>query len=232
MARVSEEAEIFYLIEFGEVGIFHDGVQVGKLRPGGYFGTMALLDKGPYQFTYRALSKVTALTVARDKFDPLLRADTTLAHQVSSGAQERQLLREMPLFSSLSPQELAAIDTRLQHKNVQEGEVVVRQGDPRSDLFIVATGLIEVMMPDEAGVLEVNGRLGPGEHFGEYALFADTPYQATYRAAQDTELLLLDEEKFDELVADSERMLHYVEQIGSGRLIATRRRLGPSGLIS
>ena len=232
IARGGTDAELFYLIEFGDVGIFHDGAQVGTLRPGGYFGTNALLDKGAYQFTYKALTKVTALTVARDKFDPLLRADTTLANQVSSGARERQLLREMPLFSSLSPQELAAIDTRLRHKNFKSGEIVVRQGDPRSHLFIVAKGLIEVMVPDADGELVVNGRLGPGEHFGEYALFADTPYQATYRAAQDTELLLLDEEKFDELVDHSERMLHYVEQIGSGRLIATRRRLGPSGLIS
>lgn len=233
IAHQGREADVFYLIEFGEVGIFHEGVQVGTLRPGGYFGTMALLDSGPYQFTYRALTKVTALAVDRDKFDPLLRADTTLANQVSSGAQERQLLREMPLFSSLSPQELAAIDKRLKHKNIAAGEIVVQQGDPRSHLFIVANGLVDVITHDEnTGEDAVIGQLGAGEHFGEYALFADTPYQTTYRAAQDTELLLLDEAKFDELVAHSERMLHYVEQIGSGRLIATRRRLGPSALIS
>jgi CRP-like cAMP-binding protein len=74
--------------------------------------------------------------------------------------------------------------------------------------------------------------LGPGEHFGEYALFADTPYHASVRAVVDGRLLLLDEAKFDELVATCERMTHYVEQIGSGRLIATRRRATPAALIS
>ncbi|MCA9927071.1 MAG: cyclic nucleotide-binding domain-containing protein, partial [Anaerolineales bacterium] len=232
MAHAGAEAVAFYLIEFGTVGIFHEGMQVGTLHTGDYFGTMALLDRGPYQFTYRTLTKVTALTIDRDKFDPLLRADTTLAHQVSSGARERQLLREMPLFSSLSPQDLAAVDRRLTHQSASAGEIVVAEGTPRSHLYIIAEGVVEVLSEDEGGRNVVIGRLGPGEHFGEYALFADTAYQASYRAAVDTELLLLDEPKFDELVARSDRMLHYVEQIGSGRLIATRRRLGPSALIS
>ncbi|MCP5095330.1 MAG: hypothetical protein GY943_07255, partial [Chloroflexi bacterium] len=51
ITRAGNDAKTFYLIEFGEVGIFHDGVQVGKLTPGGYFGTNALLDSGSYQFT-------------------------------------------------------------------------------------------------------------------------------------------------------------------------------------
>ena len=78
----------------------------------------------------------------------------------------------------------------------------------------------------------VVGTLGPGEHFGEYALFADTPYVATYRATADSKLLLLDEPRFDQLVAECDLMSHYVEQIGSGRLISTRRRLGPAAIVS
>ncbi|MEJ2747743.1 MAG: cyclic nucleotide-binding domain-containing protein, partial [Anaerolineae bacterium] len=153
----------------------------------------------------------------------------TLAKQVSSGAESRRLLKQMPLFSSLSPQELAVIDTRLQRRRVKAGEIIVHEGQPRSHLFIVAKGRVEVLEGDEPGVV---GDLGPGEHFGEYALFADVPYTATYRAADDTELLLLDEPKFDELVAGCDQMSHYVAQIGSGRLMTTRRRLGPSAVLS
>ncbi|MCP5100366.1 MAG: cyclic nucleotide-binding domain-containing protein, partial [Chloroflexi bacterium] len=232
ITRAGNDAKTFYLIEFGEVGIFHDGVQVGKLTPGGYFGTNALLDSGSYQFTYRTLTRVQALAIDRDRFDPLLRADTTLAEQVSSGAKERNLLQQMPLFSSLSPQELATVDARLLHRNVAAGEEIVTQGDARSYLFIVADGQVDAVLVAETGEEELIGRLGAGEHFGEYALFADTPYQATYRASVDTSLLLLDEPKFDELVAQCDRMSHYVEQIGSGRLIATRRKLGPTSVLS
>lgn len=231
MARQGEEATKFYLLEEGEVAILHNGVQMGKLEPGGYFGTNALLDSGAYQFTYRTLSRVKALVIEREKFDPLLRADTTLSRQVNSGAAERQLLKQMPLFSSLSPQQLATVDARLQHQSVAAGETIVEQGQPRTHLFIVVSGAVDVLAQDGEEVVQI-GRLGAGEHFGEYALFADTPYQATYRAAEETKLLLLDEAKFDRLVADCDRMSHYVEQIGSGRLVATKRRLGVTAVLS
>jgi CRP-like cAMP-binding protein len=231
IAHAGRDAFYFYLIEAGEIGVFHNGVQQAVLAAGGYFGTAALAGSGSYQFTYRALTAVTTLLVHRDQFDPLLRADTTLAQQVSSGAQERSLLRQMSLFSSLSPQELATVDARLQPRHVTAGEQFVQQGQPRSHLFIIAEGEVEVFV-SEHGTERVIGRLGPGEHFGEYALFADTPYHASVRAVGDSLLLLLDEAKFDELVATCERMTHYVEQIGSGRLIATRRRTTPAALIS
>ncbi|MCP4416032.1 MAG: cyclic nucleotide-binding domain-containing protein, partial [Chloroflexi bacterium] len=231
IAQAARAASYFYLIEAGEVGVFHDGVQMATLVAGGYFGTAALAGTGNYQFSYRALTAVTALVIHRDNFDPLLRADTTLAQQVSSGAQARSLLRQMALFSSLSPQELASVDARLQPRRVAAGEQFVQQGEPRSNLFIVAEGEIELFVT-ENGEERIIGKLGPGEHFGEYALFADIPYHASGRATIPTRLLLLDEPKFDELVADCERMTHYVEQIGSGRLIATRRRATPAALIS
>lgn len=231
IAHAGRDALYFYLIEAGEVGVFHDGVQMATLAAGGYFGTAALAGTGSYQFTYRALGHVTALVIHRDKFDPLLRADTTLAQQVSSGTQARRLLRQMPLFSSLSPQELTSVDARLQPRRITAGEQFVQEGQPRNYLYIIAEGEVEVFVTED-GTERVIGKLGPGEHFGEYALFADTPYHASVRAVGDSRLLLLDEPKFDDLVATCERMTHYVEQIGSGRLIATRRRATPAALIS
>ncbi|NJN54843.1 MAG: cyclic nucleotide-binding domain-containing protein [Anaerolineae bacterium] len=223
LAQAGQEVTLFYLVDSGEVGVFDGGEQVASLYSGGTFGTGALAGQGQHNFTYRTLRTAVLLTIHRDDFDPLLRADTTLAQQVSSGAQERSLLRRMSLFSGLSPQELAALDARLQKRLVAAGELFVRQGEPRSSLFIVASGAVELFV-EEQGQEKVVGTLGPGEHFGEYALFADTPYHANGRARLDTELLLLDEAKFDELVAHCEQMTHYVEQLGSGRLLAAQRQ--------
>ncbi len=231
IARGGQDATRFFLIESGEVGVFHQGIQMASLKHGGYFGTNALLNSGNYQFTYRSMTPVRVMVIDRNKFDPLLRNNTTLSGKVNSGAKTRQLLKKMPLFSSLSPQQLATIDRQLQYQTVKKGTMIVRQGQTRSHLFIIADGQVEVLLENEDRA-EVVGELGPGEHFGEYALFADTPYNASYRAVVDTTLMLLDEPKFDRLVAECDVMSHYVEQIGSGRLISTRRRLGPSAVIS
>ena len=232
IARANTNATHFYLIESGEIGVFHNGLQLASLEPGGYFGIMALQDSGTYLQTYRAVTPVRLLSIDRHDFDPLLRADTTMAQQVSSGSQQRDLLKKMLLFGSLSPQEIATIDARLQSRQVKAGEIIVRQNEPRSNLIIVAEGQVEIVAANEDGTERVLGTLGTGEHFGEYALFADTPYPATCRAAINSKLLLLDEPTFDRLVAGSDRMSHYVEQVGSGRLISTRRKMGVSALVS
>ncbi|HFQ93014.1 MAG TPA: cyclic nucleotide-binding domain-containing protein, partial [Anaerolineae bacterium] len=230
----------FYLIDAGEVAVYHHGEQVAALVSGSYFGVSALAAEGAYQFDYRAQTAVALLTLRREDFDPLLRADTTLASQVQTGAQSRALLKQMPLFSGLSPQELAALDKQMTRRRVPAGEIIVQPGQPRSHLFIVAAGLVDVFieeMPSTAEGAEgaenqekipknprhprqkTIGQLGPGEHFGEYALFADTPYPAGLRAATDAHLLLLDEPQFDELVARYGRMAQYVTQIGSSRIM-------------
>ncbi|MCP4360029.1 MAG: cyclic nucleotide-binding domain-containing protein [Chloroflexi bacterium] len=222
MARHGREATHFFIVDTGEVTVLHNEQQVATLSRGAAFGTNALAGEGDYSFSYQAVSAVTLLTLHRDDFDPLLRADTTLARQVSSGVQERNLLRRMPLFSSLSPQELATIDASLQKKRIPAGTTFIQQGDARSHLFIIAQGAVELFITT-SGQEEVVGRLGSGEHFGEYALFADMPYSASGRATLDTELLLLDEPRFDALVVKYDRMTHYVEQLGSGRLLVTQR---------
>ncbi len=228
IARDGHEAHAFYLVESGKIGVFHKGQQMAAIEAGGYIGAMALLDQGSYMATYKTLTPVTALVIDRSRFDPLLRADTTLASQVSSGAKSRQLLKQMPLFNSLSPQQLAVIDAKLTSKKIKAGTIVVKAGEPRSHLFIVANGRFTVLNPSN----QIIGTLSAGEHFGEYALFADVPYTATLRAETDSTLLLLDEPTFDNLVAEYERMSHYVEQIGSGRLLANRQRGGVTAVIS
>ena len=74
--------------------------------------------------------------------------------------------------------------------------------------------------------------LGRGEHFGETSLYIDKPYAATCQAETPVELLALDEPTFDELVASSRQVTHYVEQVSTGRAIDTRRKLSLEGLVS
>jgi CRP-like cAMP-binding protein len=231
LAQAGDEATRLVLIESGQVAVIQEGEQVATISAGGYFGEAALLESGPYTATYRATTPLHALVIHRHDFDPLLRADTALASQVNVGAAERDLLKRMPLFAALSPQQITAVNARLRPLAVPAGRVVARQGQFRSHLFIVQAGLVEAVSRNEQGQEVVVERISAGDHFGEYALFADTPYNATYRTVEDSKLLLLDEPTFDSLVTQCSQMSHYVEQIGSGRLIATRRRLGLTGVV-
>lgn len=226
LARQGVEAERFYMVVSGTVDVLQAGEKIGMVNKGGYFGSNALLDTGTYNATYRVAELATVLWFNRSQFDPLWRADTTLASQIQIKAVEWNLLQKITLFAGLSSQQLTAVAARLQRRQYAEGVIIVEKGMPRSHFFIVAAGEVEVVVEGEHG----NGRKGSGEHFGEYALFADTPYTATYRALTDVELLLLDEPTFDRLAVECDQLAHYITQIGSGHILASRQQIGPTGL--
>ncbi len=221
LGRQGHEATQFFLIESGKVALLKDGEQIGTLSAGGYGGTHALLADGVYEHSYRALTRVQLLRLDRTHFNPIFRADAALAKQMESSGQERDLLQKLPLFRDLSPQQIGSIDARLRNRTVAKGEIIVRQGELRSDLFIISKGEVDVRLVMD-GESKLVGSLGVGEYFGEYALFADTPYTATYQAKTAVNLLLLDEETFDNLTANSASMSHYVQQLGTGRALSLK----------
>ncbi|MEP0762433.1 MAG: cyclic nucleotide-binding domain-containing protein, partial [Chloroflexota bacterium] len=131
--------------------------------------------------------------------------------------------------AELIAQEISAVVARARRLRVEAGQVLARQGQPRSDLFILIDAVVEAWVadPDAEGGARLVGTYGAGEHFGEYALFADTPYPATYRVARPGLVLALDEPTFDRLVAEHGGMADYVQRVGSARRV--RARLARSG---
>jgi putative peptide zinc metalloprotease protein len=198
----------------------------GTLRRGASLGAEAFLGSGQYSGTYRAAVDTEILFVTRKEALSLARAGVKLAARVGEALSMAQLLGQMPMFANLAPQQLAALAQHLGRQSVTAGQAIVQQGEPRHHFFIVAQGEVEVIARGADGTERAIKRLGAGEHFGETSLFADVPYSATVRAILPTMLLTLDEPTFDKMVAGSAQMSHYIEQVSSGRLIETRRKLG------
>lgn len=71
------------------------------------------------------------------------------------------------------------------------GEIVVRQGDHGSNLYVIEDGEVEVI--EETGPRsQLLGVLGPGQHFGERAVFDGHARTATVRARSDVRALLIE----------------------------------------
>jgi len=91
--------------------------------------------------------------------------------------------------------------TRPTSELYQDGQVVFRQGQLGDRMYVVATGSVQVYREDR-GVETVLANIGPGETFGELALFDHHPRSASARAIGDTELRVITHEEFLDLDCD------------------------------
>lgn len=81
----------------------------------------------------------------------------------------------------------------LESVSFEDGQVVVTQGEPGNDFFIIVEGTAVVTQTRTEGEdpIEV-GRLGPSDYFGEIALILDRPRAATVTARGPLKCVKLD----------------------------------------
>jgi CRP-like cAMP-binding protein len=238
LARQGTPVSRFVLIQSGEVEVWQSGPAggserlIGELRRGAIFGSQVFVDRKNHHATYRTSVDTEILTISAADAVHLRRAGVRLGMHLSKSLATTQLLSQMPIFANLSRQQISALAGRMQQVHVDAGQVIVRQGQPRHHLYVIAEGKVAVIVHDAGGQDMTVAHLGRAEHFGETALYTDQPYAATCKAETPVKLLALDEPSFDELVATSRLTAHYVEQVSSGRALDTRRKLGLEAVMS
>jgi ATP-binding cassette subfamily B protein len=117
------------------------------------------------------------------------------------GAEEARL-RAIPLFAGLSDAALAELARQLGRERVPAGRDVVRQGDAGDTFYIIARGHVDIFVRDERGgdgERRIDA-LDEGDYFGEMALLAGAPRNATARATVPTEVITLGRDAFLSLV--------------------------------
>jgi len=108
-------------------------------------------------------------------------------------------LREAALFEDMPDSVIRTIITQGRTGEYEAGELVVRKGTPGDSLFVVKTGVVEVVNPADGPPLAYLGR---GDSFGEMALLTNAERSADVRVPQQAELLVIDKELFTELMTD------------------------------
>ena len=93
------------------------------------------------------------------------------------------------------------------------GDVVIGQGDTGDALYIVAKGKVEVSRKEVGGGQKVIlAILGPGEFFGETALFGNSVRTATVKAKTACLLLRLTQSEIFKLAQDHPEIQRRLEE--------------------
>ncbi len=106
-------------------------------------------------------------------------------------------LRIIPLFASVSEENLEELRSALTVLKLGRGETVVREGDAADKLFVLVSGEVQIVKNYlEPGAQTVDV-LTPGAYFGEMALVGDAAVRsATAVTSEDSHFVTLDREAF------------------------------------
>jgi NTE family protein len=136
-----------------------------------------------------------------------------------------KLIDASALFRNLQPHEAENILARLQPVKYESGAHILERGVWHGQLYVIASGLVSVLLQEEAGEAARIARLGPGECFGEMSLITGEPPSATVRAEQDTTLWALPQTDFLTLIGSCPTLLQNINAILSLRLVRTNRQI-------
>ena len=128
------------------------------------------------------------------------------------------LIKRVPLFSSASKHELEEIASIADEIDLPAGRAVISEGDAGREFFVLIDGTADV---ERAGKKVAS--IGPGDFFGEIALIAKTPRNATITTTSPVRALVITDRAFRQL-------LDHSPQIAIGVLTALAERLAPTTL--
>lgn len=126
------------------------------------------------------------------------------------------LLSQCDLLRHLPPDQITSLLDHTMLRGVHAGEIVFHAGDPGDALYIVADGVVEVL--DEA--MQKLAELGAGHAFGEMALLSGGARTATVRAVNDSQLLTITKQDFDNLLKENPFIAEQLRKLSRERALS------------
>lgn len=117
--------------------------------------------------------------------------DSDEGHMSAPITLNPQILKTVPLFSSFSDQQIAALASWVQHRSYSRGSAILRAGEETDGLYIILSGRVKVLIPDEEGHEVILTLMGAQEYVGEMGLLDGLPSSATVEALEPCEMLRL-----------------------------------------
>lgn len=122
-------------------------------------------------------------------------------------------LGALSMFAECSNKELRDVARIVDELNVEEGRVLMSQGDAGQEAFVIEEGTADVVRNGE-----LLATVGPGQYVGELALIDAGPRSATVTATSPMRLLVIGTREFSTLLDEVPGLARRV-------LVSTARRL-------
>jgi CRP/FNR family cyclic AMP-dependent transcriptional regulator len=99
------------------------------------------------------------------------------------------LLKKVPIFSDLTPKELAEVEKIVHQRGYKKRETIIHDGDPGLGMYIIVSGSVEIVEEDEKAGKKTLAKLSDGSFFGDMALLDEEPRSASAIALVDSDIM-------------------------------------------
>lgn len=194
---------LYYLLA-GQVSLVDEGRAPMTIEAGSEDGRYALARLKPRHYTGVANSPAKVLRVEESVLDRFVTMDQATGFEVTEfeGDDPEWMFTvlTLPAFQKLPPVNTNAMFGRFKRIEVKAGDVVIQQGGPGDNYYLIREGKAEVSRIGAGGKVEVLATLVKGDGFGEEALISGMPRNATVTMRSDGVLMSMAQHDFNELL--------------------------------
>lgn len=109
-------------------------------------------------------------------------------------------IASIPMFQGLAPDYLAQLSAIAIAQRFNRGEIIFSEGEEGRGFFVVIEGRIKIFKSSFEGKEQILHMFGPGEPFGEVAVFAGRNFPAYAEALENSQVLYFPRHAFITLI--------------------------------
>ncbi|MDQ0192742.1 Crp/Fnr family transcriptional regulator [Paenibacillus wynnii] len=112
--------------------------------------------------------------------------------------------RKVPIFTSLSDEDLAKVSAMIKHKKYTKGQALILEEQPSDTLYIIKQGQVKLLKVTPQGKEQILHILSTGDFFGELNIFnSDEVSNFSAYALKNTDICLLTKADMEQLIEEN-----------------------------
>jgi len=115
------------------------------------------------------------------------------------------IVEEISILGGMSDPQVYDVVQRFRKASYRKGELVFRQGESASNIYIVLTGSVQLLFAEGRHPMS-NRQFSVGECFGETAVLGILPHSASMIAVDQLELLVLSKDDLGEIFEEDKEL--------------------------
>jgi CRP-like cAMP-binding protein len=119
------------------------------------------------------------------------------------------ILERVSIFGGLTEQELCEIYRNCDILSFKQGEVIIREKTPATEIYIILSGNVQVVLGLDENPMEI-AVFGPGECIGETSVIGVLNHSASVISMTDTALLVLTRKHLTEIFHHDKNLFAFI----------------------